>query len=55
MEGMNVGFHGTAHGGIGYFSILVPGSVGMATPGVLLAQTFKSITRFGSTFHMQSW
>ena len=29
------------------------GSAGMATSSVLLAQSFKSITRFGRTLHME--
>ena len=48
-----MGLHGAAHVGIGCYSRWVPGSVGMAMPGVLLAQSLKSITCFWRTFHMK--
>ena len=48
-----MGNTGQRMGGIGCYCIWVPGSAGMATLGVLLAQSFKSIMRSGRTFHMK--
>ena len=42
-----------SHGGIECYSRWEPGRTGMATPGLLLAQSFKSITCFGHAFHMK--
>ena len=53
MEGKAWGLMGLHMGGIGSFSRWETGSTGMATPGVLLAQSFKSITCFGRAFHMK--
>ena len=42
-----------SHGGIECYSRWEPGSTGMAMPGFLPAQSFKSITCFGRAFHMK--
>ena len=48
-----MGLHRTAHGGIGWYSRWKPGRTGMAMPGDLLTQSFKSITCFRHAFHMK--
>ena len=53
MEGMARGYTGLCIGGIGCCSRWVPGSAGMATPGILLAQLFKTIMCFGWAFCME--
>ena len=39
-------------GGIECYSRWEPGSTGIVTPGVLLVQSFRSITCFGHAFYM---
>ena len=49
-----MGLHGTVRGGIGCYSRWVPGGAGTAMRGILLAQSFKSITCFGRSLHKKS-
>ena len=53
MEGKASRYTRLRMGGIGCYSKWKPGSTGMETPGVLLAQSFKSIACFGRAFHMK--
>ena len=53
MEDKALGYMGLCVGGIGCYSRRVPCSAGMATPDVLLAQSFMSKMCFGRAFHMK--
>ena len=53
MGGKAWGYTGQRMGGIGCYSSWVPGSTGMATPGILPVQSFKNITCFGHAIHMK--
>ena len=53
MEDKASGYTGLRMGGIGCCSRWQPGGTGIATPGVLLAQSFQSNTCFGRAFHMK--
>ena len=48
-----MGLHGTVRGGIVCCSRWMPGSAGVATPGVLIAQSFKGIACYVCALHIK--
>ena len=54
MQGKAWGYTGLRMGGIGCCSRWEPGSTGMATTGVLLAQSFMNITCFEHAFKLKN-